>query len=367
MRTPTVGSPLALAVVTATGGLALGLVRVDRGAAGDPVWAEVVAQLAAAASLLLLRRRPVGAAAVCLALCLVTPVLAAPVALYGVGRDAVGRSGVLCLAAAVLLVVPVWWFVLDEREDRALLAALVLALLAPWLLGRATRSAEQLADVRAVQVATEREVAQERVRQAERARLAREMHDVVAHRVSLVVLQANLLEQTTTDPAVRAAADGIRDTGRAALDEMRDVLEVLQHPDDDADGLARQSLDEVDDLVGEARGVGQPVVAVVTARRTAPPDRAERTAVRVVREGLTNAVRHAPAAPTRVLVEDVDEALHVRVENTAPQSPPTGLTTGGHGLQGLRERVQLVGGTLEAGPDDADGFVLDVHVPREAL
>jgi signal transduction histidine kinase len=118
--------------------------------------------------------------------------------------------------------------------------------------------------------------------------------------------------------------------------------------------------------VAAARDVGQPVEAVVAAAHREPPDPAERTAVRVVREGLTNAVRHAPGAGTRVLVEETGPELHVQVLTDEPRAAPSGLTTGGTGLLGLRERVGLLGGRLDAGPTPTGGFLLDARLPRRA-
>ncbi|GIG37830.1 hypothetical protein [Cellulomonas pakistanensis] len=146
---------------------------------------------------------------------------------------------------------------------------------------------------------------------------------------------------------------------------MREVLRLLRREPGE-DGLSQHALPEVDGLVSAARDVGQPVAAVVAAAHREPPDPAERTAVRVVREGLTNAVRHAPGADTRVLVEESGAELHVQVVTGEAAAAPTGLTTGGTGLAGLRERVALVGGRLDAGPTPAGGFLLDARLPRRA-
>ncbi|WP_217614100.1 sensor histidine kinase [Cellulomonas sp. GbtcB1] len=357
------GAPrLALAAVAAAGGLALVVARARAGVALEPVAWEAAAQVVGAATLLL--RREAVALAVCLALCLVSPVLATPVALYLVARWAGPRAAWLGLVAALLMVWPVWQ-VTAFRTGVAVPLLLLLDVLVPWLAGRGQRSAAHAAVLRVAQERAAAEAAALAVRRAERTRLAGELHDVVAHRISLIVLHANLLDAATDDPAVHAAAGEIRDTGRAALDEMREVLRLLRR-DPGEDGLARHALPEVEGLVAAARDVGQPVTAVVAAAHRDPPDPAERTAVRVVREGLTNAVRHAPGAGTRVLVEDAGPELHVQVLTTEARSVPTGLTTGGTGLAGLRERVALVGGRLDAGPTPAGGFLLDARLPRRA-
>lgn len=358
-----VGAPRqALSAVAAAAGLALVLARARTGAALEPVAWEAAAQLVGAAALLL--RRETVALAVCLPLCLLSPVVATPVALYLVGRWAGPRAGWLGLLAALAMIWPVWRLIAFRSGD-AVPLALLLGVLVPWLAGRGQRSAAAEAARRVAQERAAAEAAALAVRRAERTRLVGELHDVVAHRISLVVLHANLLDDASDDPAVHAAAAEIRDTGRAALDEMHEVLRLLRH-DPGEDGLVRHALPEVEGLVAAARDVGQPVTAVVAAAHRDPPDPAERTAVRVVREGLTNAVRHAPGAGTRVLVEDAGPELHVQVLTTEAHAAPTGLTTGGTGLAGLRERVALVGGRLDAGPTPAGGFLLDARMPRRS-
>jgi len=352
---------VALSAVTAAAGLALVVARARAGVAIEPAGWEAAAQLVGAAALLL--RRESVALAVCLPLCLLSPVVATPVALYLVGRWAGPRAWVGLLAALAMI----WpaWQLTAFRSGVAVPLVLLLDVLVPWLAGRGQRSAAAAAALRVAQERAAAEEATLAVRRAERTRLAGELHDVVAHRISLIVLHANLLDAASDDPAVHAAAGEIRDTGRAALDEMREVLRLLRR-DPGEDGLARHALPEVEGLVAAARDVGQPVTAVVAAAHREPPDPAERTAVRVVREGLTNAVRHAPGAGTRVLVEDAGPELHVQVLTTAGRRAPTGLTTGGTGLAGLRERVALVGGRIDAGPTPTGGFLLDARLPRRA-
>ena len=358
-----VGAPRqALSAVAAAAGLALVLARARAGVALEPVAWEVAAQLVGAAALLL--RRETVALAVCLPLCLLSPVAATPVALYLVARWAGPRAVGLGLLASLVAVWPVWRLT-SYRSGVAVPLVLLLAVLVPWLAGRWQRSAATAAALRAERERAAAKAAALAVRRAERTRLAGELHDVVAHRITLMVLHAHLLDDDSAAPAVRAAAGEIWDTGRAALEEMREVLRLLRHEPGE-DGPARHALPEVEGLVAAARDVGQPVTAVVAAAHREPPDPAERTAVRVVREGLTNAVRHAPGAGTRVLVEDAGPELHVQVLTAEASTAPAGLTTGGTGLAGLRERVALVGGRLDAGPTPAGGFLLDARLPRRA-
>ncbi|WP_454041705.1 sensor histidine kinase [Cellulosimicrobium sp. Marseille-Q8652] len=349
-------------VLAAAGGFLVVAVRARQGIAVDPLWWELTAQLLGAAALLV-RGRPVLVLVVCMLLSLISPVVATTVALYAVGRFVVSEPLAWgAVAFAVAMAFPVRWAT-SYSDGFVSPLAFVLLIVLPWLVGRGLRASDQAAVALAEKERLLAAATADAVRQTERSRLAREMHDVVAHRISLIVLRANLLETETEDASAREAAESIRADGQAAIEELHDVLRLLRDPD--ADGLAQHALGEVDQLVNEARDVGQPVMAVVTAAHVEPPDAAERTAVRIVREGLTNAVRHAPGAPTSVLIEDADGSLHVVIANDPSSSPETPeLPAGGNGLRGLRERVDMVGGTLEAGMTPHGGFRLEAHLPR---
>ncbi|WP_255371681.1 sensor histidine kinase [Cellulosimicrobium sp. CUA-896] len=224
----------------------------------------------------------------------------------------------------------------------------------------------------------ERRVAEARL--AERARIAREMHDTLAHRLSLLAATAGALEYRPDAPPDRlaAAAALVREGVSTALEELRDVVRVLRAVPDDAAGAApdlvpQPGLGDVPRLVAEARAAG----GDVTLERTGdvdPPRAVGVAAYRVVQEGLTNARRHAPGSPVAVHVSSVPGAVRVVVSDAGPQlvrSGAPGVGAGsGTGLVGLRERVALLGGRLDAGPAQtaaaggrAPGFVLDVRLP----
>jgi len=345
-------------LVATTCAVAGGILTVLRASAPPgwaPAWLELVAQLAAAAALLARRRAPLLVLAACAALSFVAPVVAALAALHGVGRYV--RSPRARVVGALVAVSVTWpsWLVTSAPTGPALLWGGTVVLLAAFFAGSLERSQAD-ADERAVRAA------ETAARESERAALARDLHDVVAHRISYAVVEAGVIATTTHEDETRRTAGEIADGGRAALAEMRDVLHALAGPVGAPAAGTRG--DDVEALAGEARRAGQPVRVRLGVPLTTPPDLVGSTVLRVVSEGLTNAVRHAPGAPTTVDVAPLDHGVEVAVRNARPAAPPTGLSTGGFGLTGLRERVGLLGGTLEAGPTPDGGFSLRALIPR---
>ena len=217
---------------------------------------------------------------------------------------------------------------------------------------------------RADRAERERYLLAEQARTEERARLAGEMHDVVTHRVSLMVLQAGALRMTAPDETTRQAAEDLRVTGCQALDELRDLVGILRaHPDGDespsTDGLAA--------LVAESVSVGTPAELTEEGDPALASPLVGRTAYRIVREALTNVRKHAPGARVTVHVSYGDAQIRLVVRNTpAPSAVDrSGLaaTGSGLGLANLRQRVELVHGTLAAGPSPDGGFCLEATLP----
>ncbi|GAA3749406.1 sensor histidine kinase [Micromonospora maritima] len=212
---------------------------------------------------------------------------------------------------------------------------------------------------RAERLEREQEARADRVRAQERARIAREMHDVVAHRVSLMVVHAGALEVTTADPATVETAALIRSTGRAALTDLREVLGVLrQEPP-----LPLPGRDAVGDLVRESRAAGLRVGLTDEVTPGPVPGAVARTVHRVVQEGLTNVRKHAPDAAVAVRLRQLPEGIEVSVRNDPSDRDGPVLPGAGLGLVGLRERVELTGGRLSAGPTPDGGFLLRALVP----
>ena len=208
----------------------------------------------------------------------------------------------------------------------------------------------------------------ERAKAQERARIAREMHDVVAHRVGLMVLHAGALEVSLADPAAAQQAALVRQTGREALQELRDILGILREGEDRALLDPQPTLADLDRLVQQSRDTGMAVSVAVDGTRRQLPATVERTAYRLVQEALTNVHRHAANAATEVGVRYGREELEVAVRNARPADGPhpgLALASGGHGLVGLRERVTLLGGTFQAGPRLDGGFEVRASIPCE--
>ncbi|WP_157743136.1 sensor histidine kinase [Micromonospora coriariae] len=212
---------------------------------------------------------------------------------------------------------------------------------------------------RAERLEREQEARADRVRAEERTRIAREMHDVVAHRVSLMVVHAGALEVTAEDPATVEAAALIRTTGRQALTDLREVLGVLRQAGPPV--TPERGLDTLDELIGESRAAGLRVSRQDEGVPTALPATLGRTAYRVVREALTNVRKHAADAETTVCLRYLPDGLEVLVRN-GPSEGGSALPGAGQGLLGLRERLELLGGRLEATPVD-DGFLVRALIP----
>ncbi|MFD6286387.1 sensor histidine kinase [Streptomyces sp. NPDC060205] len=205
----------------------------------------------------------------------------------------------------------------------------------------------------------------------ERARIVRELHDVVGHHVSMIAVQAETARVAT--PGMPAAGSerllGIGDTARAALTEMRRLLGVLRDDDEPPAGAERRpqpDLTQLDDLLDEARKAGTATIRLILSGSPHPMGPGiELAAYRIVQESLTNARKHATGAPVDVELHYTHDALHVSIRDNGPGAPPAPPATGGYGLLGMRERVAAVGGQLSTGPADAGGFLVQARFPAE--
>lgn len=196
----------------------------------------------------------------------------------------------------------------------------------------------------------------------ERARIAAEMHDVVTHRLSLMVLSAGAMRVRARDEETRRSAEELRAAGCQALDELRDLVGILRMTEDSG----HPPVGDLATLVAESESVG---IATELAQ-VGDPGRASpvvgRTAYRVVQEALTNVRKHAPGASVRVEVRYDTDRVHVRVANTAPAEPPDpalAASGSGTGLAGLRQRIELIRGTLSARPAPGGGFEVVADLP----
>ncbi|MDF5754987.1 histidine kinase [Spongiactinospora sp. TRM90649] len=243
---------------------------------------------------------------------------------------------------------------------------------AAWSLGALLRREQsrsrQLAAL-AAELAAEREARARAAVAEERARISRELHDAVAHTISVMTMQTGVVRRRLTDrPVEHEALTQVERLGRRSVNELRRVVGLLRSADrsgDDADGLAPQpSLRRVEDLVTELRSAGLDVTSTTSGTPAALPLGVDMSAFRIVQEALTNVSRHAAAAVATVTVAYEPGAVSVQVvdDGRGAASPGPG-PYGGHGLVGMRERVGMFGGELRAGPRAEGGFEVYARFP----
>ncbi len=213
--------------------------------------------------------------------------------------------------------------------------------------------------------AERRRLAAEVATAAERARIARELHDVVTHHVTAMVVQADAAQfLLDTEPA--RAGDGlsaISDTGRRALTELRHLLGVLEATGESTPPDRTPTMGKVGDLVERARLAGQPVEWTEQGERRTRSLDVELAAYRVVQEALTNALKYATGRPTAVLVRHGEEHVEIEVTTAGPPVTTRVSPSGGRGLTGLRTRVHMLSGDLVAGPRPDGGFRVHALIP----
>jgi len=284
-------------------------------------------------------------------------------------------AAVWAVAIGAALAFPLLYPSEDSYAFEAVLAVLFLAVVFGWgLYARARHELLLSLRERAESLEAEQGRRVQEARAAERRRIAREMHDVLAHRLSLLSLHAGALEYRAdaSPEEVAEAAAVIRDTSHSALVELREVIGVLREGDDPpATAPPQPTLEQVGALVDEARAAGEHVTLGLDLPAGAgPPETIGRTAYRIVQEGLTNARKHAPGAAVAVSIAGTPGAtLDVTVTSRPPigalaAPPPPGAGTG---LVGLRERVALAGGRLASGPDGHGDFRLHAELPWTAV
>lgn len=200
----------------------------------------------------------------------------------------------------------------------------------------------------------------------ERTRIARELHDIVAHSTSLIQVQASTAGYRI--PGLPAEAtdefDDIAETARGSLVEMRRLLGVLRTEDHSPELTPQQGVGDIAELVEGARRAGAEVGLSMPVPSVVLPLGLQVTAFRITQEALSNAVRHAPGAPVEVVLDAPQDSLTIRVHHEAADGPLAGASAGsGHGLRGMRERAALLGGSLTAGPDPEGGWTVTAVLP----
>ena len=283
-------------------------------------------------------------------------------ACYTLGRRIPGYAGLAVFPLFLLDVLGVY-VVTDARDhgigDVVFVAALVLP---PYVFGRIAR---RLAEHNELLVREQELVRREAVRD-ERDRIARELHDVIAHSVSAMVVQvAAVQDLVRTDPArAEEMLARVAETGRRAIGETGRLLHVIRDADDELGLAPTPGLRDLDDLVREFERDGLEVELVVDGLPEQVPAAVDVSAYRVVREALTNALRYAPDRRVRVEVAGTDAGLTIRTVNRAGGGAAVGSGLGsGLGLAGLAERVEMLGGSIRHGPTPSGEFELVASVP----
>jgi signal transduction histidine kinase len=292
-------------------------------------------------------------------------------AAYRPRRVSVSGLAVCLLGSAIA--VARWWTPGDLTAVNWLLVSTIMFAgpsLIAWVLGdsmRYRRAYYTGLEDRAARLEAERDAQAQIAAAAERARIARELHDVVAHNVSVMVVQADGASYTLdTDPdRAREALGAIAGTGRQALAEMRRLLGVLRQDKDgtDPERAPLPGIGQLGELLEHTRAAGLAVGLTVEGVPQPLPDGAALAAYRIVQESLTNTRKHAgPMATAQVTLRYLEDALVLRITDDGP-GPAPASDGGGHGLTGMRERVAVYGGWVQAGPNAGGGFQVTARLP----
>ena len=339
------------------------LTSVDEGALG------IGTSALACAALLIRRRWPLIAFALTLPAALIANILAAPIIALLALSSRTRRRWLLFLCGALFAAAEaVGWpltsqLTTDQNWTAVTFVYQLATAAAPILLGQLTQAASDLrariAEIEATKQ-HERELYAQSLLTQERNQLAREMHDVVSHQVSLISVQAGALQVTAADAGVRGTASAIRTMAATTLDELRSMVTLLRAAGTRSPGLAPQpTIADLADLIGAS---GLPVTTGGDLPQDLP-SAAQRAVYRTVQEALTNVRKHAPGSAIRVQLWSDDRSYGVVVKNSRASEPPLDLPSARLGLLGLRERAELLGGTLAAGPS-GDGYSVRLTLPR---
>jgi signal transduction histidine kinase len=298
------------------------------------------------------------------------PFVALTLTAYSVGSRAEGRRALWVPPVLLLASVPVFVAARLHGQDSGNIIPSLVWLVAAWAVGRVVRSWRHK---NAALEAANRELEEQRELQAqaavavERGRIARELHDVVAHNVSMIVVQAGAAARVLhgEQPDVRNALEVIAASGRETVDEMRTLLGVLRSDDGPAALKPQPGLADLEQLVSGVREAGLPVTLRIEGAPRPLPPTLDLSAFRIVQEALTNTLRHAGPARAEVTVRYEDGLVTLEIADTG-HGPDGGPITGrgtGHGLVGMRERATMLGGELEAARADSGGFTVRARLP----
>jgi signal transduction histidine kinase len=299
-----------------------------------------------------------------------TPLLTIPMAVYGLAAYSSRTRALVGLGAMIVLV----WFDVLVSDHTGTSDFLFTALLVfgPWLVGRIVAARGELAmELRdkADRLESEQEKQAQLAVAYERARIARELHDVVAHNVSVMVVQAAAARRMIDHDASKAkeALGSVEQTGRSALREMRRMVGMLGQADEELALAPQPSVDELEWLIERARKAGLEVELTIEGDRKRLESGVDVSAFRIVQEALTNTLKHAGPATAHVRLRYGEHDVEVDVSDNGRGVPSqaNGAMTG-QGLVGMRERVAMLGGEIEAGYRKDGGFDVRVKLPLEA-
>ena len=294
------------------------------------------------------------------------PFVALVLTFYSAGSRAEGRRALWVPPVLAVAAIPVFVAAVVHGQDAGNAIPSFVWLLAAWAVGRSVRS-WRLKSI-ALELAN-RELAEQRELQAqaavtvERGRIARELHDVVAHNVSMIVVQAGAAARVLDgdQPDVRNALEVIASTGRETVDEMRALLGVVRSDDGPAALKPQPGLADLEQLVSGVREAGLPVTLRIEGSPRPLPPALDLSAFRIVQEALTNTLKHAGPAQAQVTIRYEDGLVTLEITDTG--HGPQGARGAGHGLVGMRERAAMFGGQLEAGQADGGGFTVRARLP----
>jgi signal transduction histidine kinase len=280
------------------------------------------------------------------------------IAIYSAGRHARGRSELACVVV-VLAAIPFAAIEPGQPVGFADIAFFTIFFAGPFAVGRIVR----MRRARERELVVTRDTHAHEAVAEERTRIARELHDVVAHAISVMVLQARggrrMLDD---DPAeTRAALDAIEHAGEQALAEMRRLLGLLRESDEQLALAPQPSLRRLPELAEQLTRAGLPVDVSVEGDPVELPPGVDVSAYRIVQEALTNTLKHAGPAHARVVVRYDDDGVELEIADDGAGNGNGGGS--GHGLAGIRERVGIYGGRLESGPRTGGGFLVRARLP----
>src|SRR4051794_16598410 len=356
--------------LTVAVGLPVLATTVSSGAEQDRVLLGILFGLAATLPLLVRRRWPFAVLAVVLAVAIATPVdgqyvFPIMIALYTIGST---RSWEATMAAAATPVAAGVVYILvggpEFTTDDLLAVGLTCAVTAGvGLFVQSRRVSFDALQERAERLDRERELLAERAVAEERVRIAQELHDVVAHNVSLIVVQAQALAATVPGERVAATTADIAQLGREAMAEMHRTLKLLRAGEEKAGRAPQPGLANLDELLERSRAAGLRVELAIEGDARPLAQSVDLSAFRILQEALTNVFKHAGRAHTTVLVDYRADALELTVTDSGDGASAHEPAPGGHGLVGMRERAALFGGSLTAGPRGEHGFEVHAVLP----